>query len=264
MTRPEGTPAPQRSRLDGPPVRANTGEAAGTPGRLSGSAPTRLRFWCLSWLLLLLAPLRLRAADTNAVLDAWLAAQTNFTTWSATFVQTRSLKALTQPLVSTGQVWFARPNRFRWELGRPAQTIAAREGDLLQVIYPRLKRVELYPLAAGKSGVLGEALGLLDAGFPKDRTEFAARFRLLSLGATNGAWLLDLQPVSPAARRVTPSIRVTLDATSYALLANEIAFPDGSRLRNEFSGATQNAALPPDLFRPTLDPSFKVVQPATQ
>ena len=205
-----------------------------------------------------------RAADTNAILDAWLSAQTNFTTWSADFVQTRSLKALSQPLVSTGHVWFAKPNNFRWELGKPAQTVAVRDGDQLQIIYPKLKRAERYPLTAGKSGVLGEALGLLDAGFPKSHADFIARFRIASLDATNGTWELELQPVSPSARRVMSAIRVSLATNDFALLANEVAFPDGSRMRNDFSNAALNQTFPPELFRPVLDADFKIVEPPTR
>src|SRR4051812_23933481 len=53
-----------------------------------------------------------RAADTNAVLSTWIAAQTNIHTWSADVVQTRTLKSLTQPLTAYGHVWFEAPNRF--------------------------------------------------------------------------------------------------------------------------------------------------------
>src|SRR5436190_8655940 len=88
-----------------------------------------------------------RGAETNSPLTAWLAAQPNIRTWSADFIQTRALKSLTQPLTATGQVWFAEPNRFRWELGHPPQTIAVRAPSELLVIYPRLKRVERYPLS---------------------------------------------------------------------------------------------------------------------
>src|SRR2546427_2688379 len=70
-----------------------------------------------------------RGANLNASLTAWLSAQTNIQTWSADFTQTRTLKSLTQPLTGTGRVWFAAPNRFRWELGNPAQTIAVRQPD---------------------------------------------------------------------------------------------------------------------------------------
>src|SRR5262249_20656241 len=86
---------------------------------------------------LLACSFRGQAADTNAILNSWFAAQTNLQTWSADFTQTRTLKALTQPLVAVGRVWFAMPNRFRWELGSPPQTIALRNADEMLVIYPR-------------------------------------------------------------------------------------------------------------------------------
>ncbi len=79
-----------------------------------------------------------RAADTNGVLSRWFASQTNLQTWSADFTQTRALKALTQPLVTPGHLSFAVPNQFRWELGRPAKTIALRQADEMFVIYPLL------------------------------------------------------------------------------------------------------------------------------
>src|SRR5881275_532448 len=69
------------------------------------------------------------ATALDPVLSSWLAAQTNFQTWSADFVQTRALKSLAQPLTATGQVWFAAPNRFRWEIGHPPKTIAVRATD---------------------------------------------------------------------------------------------------------------------------------------
>src|SRR5215204_2840969 len=76
------------------------------------------------------------AAQTNSLLVSWLSAQTNFQTWSADFVQTRTLKSLTQPLTAKGRVWFAEPNLFRWELGNPPQTIAVRAPDQMLVISP--------------------------------------------------------------------------------------------------------------------------------
>src|SRR5258708_14957684 len=85
-----------------------------------------------------------QAPDANALLSAWLKAQTNMQTWSADFTQTRAFKSMSQPLTATGHVWFEAPSRFRWELGKPARTIAVREPDQLVVLYPRLKRAERY------------------------------------------------------------------------------------------------------------------------
>ena len=111
------------------------------------------------------------ACGASSALGAWLSSQTNIQTWSATVVQTRTLKALTEPLTASGRVWFAAPDRFRWELGDPPKTIALRVSDEMIVIYPRLKRVERYRLAGDQTGPWRDALALLEAGFPRSQTD---------------------------------------------------------------------------------------------
>jgi len=122
----------------------------------------------------------MKAAELGPEVARWLAAQTNVQTWSADFVQTRRLKSLTQPLTATGHVWFVAPSRFRWELGQPPQTIAVRQEKELLIIYPHLKRVERLPLTGEMPGPWREALGLLEAGFPRSRTDLLARYEIVS------------------------------------------------------------------------------------
>jgi outer membrane lipoprotein-sorting protein len=205
-----------------------------------------------------------RALDTNAVVNGWLQAQAGLKTWQAEFTQTRTLRTLRQPLVSTGRVWFAMPNQFRWEIGAPAQTIAIRNEQRMTVIYPRLKRAELYPLQGPEAGTLGEALALLDAGFPRDRASFDAQFRVKALAPTNAAWRLELEPARAATRRVIPSIQLTFATNDFSLLANEIVLPDGSRMRNDFTNGAMNATFDADLLKPTLDTDYKLVEPMKQ
>ena len=221
-----------------------------------------LGVWC--WLFgvwCLLGKVEARSADTNAILNAWLSAQTDLRTWKAEFTQTRMLKALTQPLVATGRVWFVVPNRFRWELGSPAQTIALRQSDQMFVIYPLLKRAERYALAGPGAGQWREALALLEAGFPRDRAELQARFHVLSLTETNSAWQLALQPASAFARRMMPEIRLSLATNDFSLIATEMVFADGSRMRNDFTNATLNASFGDAVFDWKPGPEFKVTEP---
>ena len=201
------------------------------------------------------------ALDTNAVVNGWLQAQAGLKTWRAEFTQTRTLRTLRQPLVSTGRVWFSMPNQFRWELGAPAQTIAVRDERQMMVIYPRLKRAERYQLTGPEAGVLGEALALLDAGFPRDRASFDSRFQVKTLTQTNATWKLDLEPANPGTRRMIPLIQLTLATNDFFMLANEIVLPDGSRMRNDFSNATVNGALDAQLFKPELGNEYKVTEP---
>jgi outer membrane lipoprotein-sorting protein len=201
------------------------------------------------------------ALDTNAVVNGWLQAQAGLKAWQAEFTQTRTLRTLRQPLVSSGRVWFSMPNQFRWELGSPAQTIAVRDEQQMMVIYPRLKRAERYQLTGPDAGVLGEALALLDAGFPKDRASFDSRFHVKTLTQTNAVWQLDLEPVNPGTRRMIPLIQLALATNDFALLANEIVLPDGSRMRNDFTNATVNGAFDTHLFKPELGSEYKVTEP---
>jgi len=212
-------------------------------------------------LFVLLPPNHAHAADTNAVLSGWFASQTNLHTWSADFTQTRALKTLTQPLVATGHISFAVPNQFRWELGRPAKTIALRQADEMFVIYPLLKRAERYPMGAQAPGEWRDMLELLDAGFPRDRIAFDARFRILSLRETNGSWLLGLQPVSAFARKMMKEIRVGLATNDFSLTSNEMIFVDGSSMRNDYTNAVLNPPLDAGLFSWKPEPGFKITEP---
>jgi len=230
-------------------------EQVGTP-RFPTSPLSRLLgftfgLWCFA----------ARAADTNAVLNGWLAAQTNCRTWQADFTQTRALRTLVQPLTATGHVWVAMPDRFRWELGSPAQTIALRQPEQLCVIYPLLKRAERYPLGQQQAGPWRDALALLDASFPRDRAEVESRFRVSSLTGTNGLWRLGLQPRSAAARRMITEIVVGLGTNDFALANTEMVFADGSRMRNDFTNAVVNAPLPETIFHWQPPADFTVTEP---
>ncbi|HEY6170578.1 MAG TPA: outer membrane lipoprotein carrier protein LolA [Verrucomicrobiae bacterium] len=203
-------------------------------------------------------------ADANAVLAAWLAVQTNLVTWQAQFTQTRALSTLTQPLTARGRVWFAAPDRFRWELGEPPQTIAVRQPDQVLILYPRLKRAERYPLDAGAAGPWKDAMALLDAGFPRSRAEVESRFNILSLVEVGGGHQLTMQPRSASARRLMPEIQLTFATKDGAMLATQMKFADGSTMRNDFTNVVVNPKLDEASFNPTLGADYQVTQPAAK
>jgi outer membrane lipoprotein-sorting protein len=203
-------------------------------------------------------------AQSEKLLDQWIAAQTNLLTWSADVVETRTLKTLSQPLVSTGKVWVAMPNQFRWELGQPAQTIALRQQDQLLIIYPRFKRAEKYPLNDKQPGPWHDALALLDASFPRNRADMDSHFRLLSVIQTNAVVQVKLQPRSQAARRFMSEISVTVHTNDFSPASTELKFSDGSSMRNDFTNGIINPSLKASLFEPSFDTNFTVVEPLRQ
>lgn len=201
------------------------------------------------------------ATGAEALLGTWLARQTNITSWSAEFVQTRHLKALTQPLTTPGRVWFVAPNRFRWELGIPPQSVAVRAESELLVLSPRLKRAERYPLAAFAAGPMGDAMALLDTGFPRDAAEFTNRFAVLALTQTNATYDFRLQPRAKSVQKLLTELTVSVTTNGFQLSATELVFRDGSRLRNDFSAVRENEAVDAALFVPVLDASWKISEP---
>lgn len=192
---------------------------------------------------------------------SWLEAQSKIHTWTADFTQTRKLKSLTQPLTAHGKVWFAEPNKFRWELGNPPQTIAVRAPQELIILYPHLKRAERFSLAGQQTGQWRDALSLLEAGFPRSREAMEAQYNVLSQQIEGNIGRLVLQPKSAAARRMMPQIEVDFDTKENLLRGTELQFADGSTMRNDFSNIVTNPQIDMQKFSPPIPPDYKVIEP---
>jgi outer membrane lipoprotein-sorting protein len=217
--------------------------------------------WPWGLLLFLLAVQLPAVAGPDAVLDQWFAAQKNLTSWSADFVQTRTLPTLTRPLITRGHLDFVVPGDFRWELGRPARTIALGHDSRMYVIYPLLKRAELYPLGPDTPKQWRDMMSLLQAGFPRNRQEFTAQFKVLSLTTTNGGWLLALAPASGATRQMVPELDLGFATNDFQLNSTEMILVDGSRLRTDFTNAVVNPSLDRSTFAWQPPADFKVTEP---
>lgn len=210
--------------------------------------------------LILLAGALVRGGDApgDAILDAWFTAQSRLDSWSAGFTQTRYLKALARPLTNSGHVWFASPNRFRWELGDPVRSVAIRDGNTLVLLSPRLQRAERHDLATVPPGPLREALALLDTGFPRDRSEFERRFEVRSVEPAPDGITLKLVPRDADAVRFLPALSLTLDPATFDLQATEFTLADGSRVHTRFRDPQRNPAPEPDRFDTTVPGGFRL------
>lgn len=204
------------------------------------------------------------AADLDQAkqdLNQWLRHQSAIQTWNADVLQIRKLKTLTRPLETEGRVWFSQPNRFRWQLGDPPRTIAVRTRDALLIAYPRLKRVEKIPLDNGLDSSWRYVMALLDVGFPNAPETFYANYNLIGAEKLDDHWRFDLQPVSRQARRLVESVRLETSVPDLELQATELAFPDGSIMRNEFRNIAVNPDLEQGLFNFEIPPDYQVVNP---
>ena len=194
------------------------------------------------------------AQDASAgALDRWLETQAGIHTWSADVVQTRDLPSLARPLKTSGKVWFAVPNRFRWQLGDPARTVAVRTAEELLVVYPRLQQVERYAFSGDLDPAWKQVLALLEVGFPSDAAAFHASYEVLKTESLDAAWRFHLRPASTAARRMLAAVRIQVAKADYRLLATELVFPDGSSMRTDFNHTRIDPPMDGDLFEFSSD-----------
>jgi outer membrane lipoprotein-sorting protein len=194
------------------------------------------------------------AQDASAdALDRWLEKQAGIHTWSADVVQTRDLPSLARPLKTNGKVWFAVPNRFRWQLGDPARTVAVRTAEELLVVYPRLQQVERYAFSGDLDPAWKQVLALLEVGFPSDAATFHASYQVLNTESLDAAWRFHLRPASAAARRMLAAVRIQVAKADYRLMATELVFPDGSSMRTDFNHTRVDPPMDGDLFEFSSD-----------
>ena len=215
------------------------------------------------WVVLCLAAMSLHAADYDAQFNQWFAAQTNMQSWQADFNQTRTLKALAEPLKSTGKLW-VRPGQFRWELGQPPQTVVVRNPDELLIMYPRFKRAEIYELNKIPPGPIKDAMALMDVSIPRDRATMEEHFQLLSATITNSILQMTLQPKSTSARQFVGALQIGFHTNNFVIADSEMEFSDGSTLKNDFTNLVANQPMDPKLFETNIPADYSVVNPLAQ
>ena len=129
------------------------------------------------------------------------------------------------------------------------------------IVYPRLKRVEKYPLTGELNSNWRYVMALLDVGFPTDSEIFYATYKLVGAEKHDNTWRFTLHPRSKEARKLLDSVLLEISAKDWNLIATELSFADGSVMRNEFNNMELNPKLDPKLFNFEIPEDYTVVNP---
>lgn len=204
----------------------------------------------------LLAPCPALAGDTEILRD-WIAKGRDIRSFSADFVQTRTLRTLRMPLKSEGHVWFQAPRQFRWELGSPPRAAALRIGDDAWLIDLKKKRAKKFDLEAAGDDAMMRNFLVLEFPIARSYEEFTRRFEILATDSGDGWAAVELVPREPEMREMVQRATFVFEPASGDLMRFDLTFRDGSRLRNEFSNVCTNVRIDPAVF--TFDPAgFRV------
>jgi outer membrane lipoprotein carrier protein len=183
-----------------------------------------------------------------APLEEWLRRQVAITTLDARFVQERRLPALKAPISTPGRLSFAKPDKIRWQLGEPAETLAVSDGTTLTLIdipTNTARRIGLdSPQALRFSLLSGKAF--------QSPEMFHATFELIESRVTAGIHQYTVKPKDRRLRAQVPWIFLDIDPKKNELRALEMELQDRSRLRTVFTNPRFDRKLDASLFRPDL------------
>ncbi len=196
--------------------------------------------------LLFLALAVSRAAEPE--LDAWLQRQSTLTSLDASFVQERKLPALKDPVTTSGRLCFAKPDKVRWQLGEPLETLVVSDGKTLTLIEAATRTARRTsvdsPQAARFSLLSGKA-------FDSPET-FRQTFEIIESRVTSGIHQYTLKAKDRRVRAQIPWIFLDIDPVKNELRAMEMELQDKSRIRTVFTNPKFNSKLDDALFAPDL------------
>ena len=137
---------------------------------------------------------------------------------------------------SSGQLWIAHPNRFRWEYG----------GDFPELVVADGKKVWLYDEMLEQVTIRQQSSLTADSPLTllTDLSELDVQFDVRELGADSGLDLLELRAHDPESQ--FERILLGLDDDKVRLMALEDAF--GLRTEIRFRGIKRNPQLDEKLF----------------
>lgn len=203
-----------------------------------------MRFSTLLIPLLLLATAR---AD-NAPLDAWLKRQATITSLDADFSQERKLPALKAPVVTKGRISFVKPDKMRWQLGDPVETLAVSDGTTLTLVDTAAKTAR----RTGVNSPQAARFSLLSGKAFESSESFQQAFEIIESRVSSGIHQYTLKAKDRKIRSQIPWIFLDIDPEKNELRAMEMELQDKSRLRTVFLNVRFNRKLDEALFKPDL------------
>jgi len=142
---------------------------------------------------------------------------------AAAFSEERHLRALQNPVVTSGEIRFLAPDKFRKEVTSDPRTLTVSDGETLWIHDPEFEIAEKYDLDAAKG--LRETMQSLSTGL--QFRNISERFRWTAFETGDG-YRLELQPGNPQLAKWAEKIILTL-GKDLTLERSEIIAPSGEK-----------------------------------
>jgi outer membrane lipoprotein carrier protein len=181
----------------------------------------------------------------NAALDAWLKHQTSVTSLDAAFTQERKIPALKNLTSTPGRLYFSKPDKFRYQLGNPMETLVISDGTNLTFVDVTNKVTRSTsvnsPQAARFSLLSGKAFSSPE--------QFYVAFEVIADSVTQGIHQYTLKAKDRKTQTQIPWVFLDIDISKNELRAIELELQDKSRLRTIFQNPRFNSKLEDSIFK---------------
>jgi outer membrane lipoprotein carrier protein len=171
--------------------------------------------------------------------------------FKARFKQSFLNVAFNRTQVSEGRVFFKKPGKMRWDYDKPVPKLFVSDGQMLWVYEPQESQVFKRSL---RSSQLPTALTFM-SGTGRLGDEFTPK---LLPSPTAGRLVLELTPKKNAGDY--QSLRLEVDAASFAVVASTVVDPVGNLNTVTFSGFETNKGLPDKGFDFTPPAGVRVIE----
>lgn len=168
-------------------------------------------------------------------------------TLTARFVQIRTSELLAAPERSEGQLWYARPDRARWEYRTPRAVSLWIDRERMVTWFHDLGRAEERRIGRSSS----QALRYLHA--PQALAELEQYFTVtLATPPVPQPYRLELRPRFARLERRIRELRLWIDRQQFLPVRIEFQDPRGQRTEYQFFDLEIDRPIPPRQFEPEL------------
>ena len=162
-------------------------------------------------------------------------------TTQADFQEERVIRLMKKPIVSSGQIWFQPPNKFRREVKGNSPSITVSSGRELWIYYPNFKSAERYPL--GKGSPLDATVAAINSALNLENIETS--FNISATKSDNGHELA-LLPRTAAMKQVFQKLDLRIN-DKFRVERTDMLLPNGDRIVTTYTNQTRTA-IPSSTF----------------
>src|SRR3954467_924409 len=124
----------------------------------------------------------------------------------ANFQEQKTIRMMNKPVVSSGEVWFQAPNKFRREVKGNSPSLTVSDGQQLWIYYPKFSSAEHYTL--GKRSPLDAGINAITASLNLENVE--ATYHISATKEADGH-ALQLTPRNPSMKRLLQSFGIRMN-----------------------------------------------------